>query len=82
MLLRKDQFQWTTEAKVVFNSLKQAMTSVPVLTLPDFLKEFIVECDAFGVGLGVVLMQEGHSIAFASHTLSFKALTCQCMRKN
>ena len=72
MLLRKDQFQWSTESKVTFNSLKQAMASTPILALPNFSKEFIVEYDTLGVGLKVVLMQERHPIVVSSQTLFLK----------
>ena len=34
--LKKDAFHWTLEAEVAFKRLKQAMTEIPVLTLPDF----------------------------------------------
>ncbi|KAD5318093.1 hypothetical protein E3N88_18039 [Mikania micrantha] len=50
----------------------QSLTSAPVLALPDFSKEFIVETDASAKGLGAVLMQEGHPIAFISKALSTK----------
>lgn len=57
-MLKKGEFDWTNESEATFEALKQAMTTTPVLALPDFTKEFVVECDASGKGVGVVLSQE------------------------
>ena len=71
-LLKKNAFGWDGIAQVAFERLKNAMVNAPVLKLPDFNEVFIVETDASGVGIGAVLQQQGHPIAFLSKTLAPK----------
>ncbi|GKB42961.1 retrotransposable element Tf2 [Tanacetum coccineum] len=68
-LLKKNAFKWTPEAQLSFEALKKAMVEAPVLGLPDFKEHFMIETDALGVGLGTVLQQNGHPIAYLSKTL-------------
>ena len=55
---------------VIFQQLNEKLTNVPLLTLPDFSKTFELECDASDVGLGVMLLQGGHLIAYFSEKIN------------
>jgi hypothetical protein len=65
-LLRKEFFKWTDVADTAFAALKTALTAAPVLQLPAFTKEFVVDCDASDAGFVAVLHQGTRAIAFFS----------------
>ena len=68
--LKNKEFQWSNAASQAFREIKVRMTEAPVLRYPDFTKVFEVACYASGVGIGGVLSQEGHPIAFFSEKLN------------
>ena len=49
------------------------MVNVPILTIPNFEKTFIIKSDASRKGVGAILMQEGKPLAFMSKALSERA---------
>jgi len=65
-LLKKEQFHWSEAAEHSFTDLKEALSSAPVLNLPNFSKPFLVDCDASGTGFGAVLHQGEGPLAFFS----------------
>lgn len=69
-LLKKDKpFVWTQSQALAFNILKEALCSAPVLALLDFSQSFHIDTDASGTGIGAVLHQNGHPLAFISKPL-------------
>ncbi|GKE30221.1 putative reverse transcriptase domain-containing protein [Tanacetum coccineum] len=60
---------WDEEQEEAFHILKDKLCNAPVLALPDRPEDFIVYCNASGLGLGSVLMQRGRVIAYASRQL-------------
>ena len=58
-LLKNEGFKWSEEATQAVNLLKTTMKEVPILSLPDFNEPFVLEIDASGTGLGMVMSQRG-----------------------
>jgi hypothetical protein len=69
LLEKGREFKWDEKCQDSFDQLKKRLMSPPVLIMPDLQKGFDIYCDACGQGLGCVLMQEGHVIAYASRQL-------------
>ena len=64
--------RWTSACADAFECLKQALTSAPVLTLPDLAKPFELVCDACECppAVGAVLLQDGKPNCFHSRKLN------------
>ncbi|GJW71481.1 putative reverse transcriptase domain-containing protein [Tanacetum coccineum] len=62
-------FDWGEEQELAFQNIKDKLCNAPILAIPDGSEDFVVYCDASGIGLGCVLMQRGKVIAYASRQL-------------
>jgi hypothetical protein len=71
-LLTKKGFAWSDTAQHAFEQLKKAMVNTPVLALPDFDRPFAIETDACDTGIGAVLVQDNHPIAYFSKALGVR----------
>jgi hypothetical protein len=63
------KFSWDQKYEYAFHTLRAHLTTTRVLAQPDVLKPFDIYCDASGIGLGCVLMQDNRVIAYASRAL-------------
>lgn len=78
--MRKTHSNSHLQLKLHFKDLT-AVTTPPILVLSDFSKNFVIECDASGDGVRVVLMQERQPLAYLSHALkgiSMQLSTYKC----
>jgi hypothetical protein len=59
-------FNWTDQCELAFTTLKNLHVQAPILVYPSLglvVTEFSLHTDASGIGLGAVLVQDGHVIA-------------------
>jgi hypothetical protein len=69
-LLKKNiVFSWTSHHDYAFTALKLTLVSAPVLVLPNYAKPFQLETDAGDTGIGDVLLQDNHPLAFVNKAL-------------
>lgn len=68
-LLKKGNLVWTPLVDQSLDELEQAMVTTPVLALPKFAEQFVVETDASDQGIGAVLGQNGWPVALLSKVL-------------
>lgn len=72
LLKKNTPFVWSPQVQEAFATLKSALVQAPVLALPDFEQEFVLEADACATGIGAVLMQKGHPTGFHEQGLGTK----------
>ena len=72
LLSNQKEFKWGTEQQCAFDTLKQLLTSAPVLKLLDYSKPFRIDlaADASDVAVGAKLLQNSQLVAFYSKKLT------------
>jgi hypothetical protein len=66
LLKKGEKYVWNAGRDEAFQTLKKLMTTSLVLAQLNITRSFDVYYDASGTGLGCVLMQKGHVIAYSS----------------
>jgi hypothetical protein len=69
LLAKGKTFEWMPRRGASFQELKKRLTIAPVLTMPDVERSFSIYCDASRQGLGCMLMQYGHVVAYTSRQI-------------
>ena len=72
LLSTQKEFRWTPEQQHAFDTLKQLLTSEPMLKLPDYSKPFSIDlaANASDVAVGAELLQNGQPVAFYNKKLT------------
>lgn len=85
---RKGPLVWDDKCERAFQGLKNSLSTFPVLHAPNFEQEFILQCDASNVALGLILAQEfgneEHPILYISRKFSpserkYSAIERECL---
>ena len=76
LIKNNSDFCWSSDKQSAFNSLKEKVTSAPILALPNNSKPFCIEVDSLDFTTRAVLSQQSsdddkwHPVAFLSKSLS------------
>src|SRR6478609_1631391 len=70
LLDKNNEFNWSTEHQRDFDKLKDLLSSEAVLRYYDIKKSITVQCDASQHGLGAVLLQDNHPVAYVSRAMT------------
>lgn len=74
LLVKDTPFQFNDDCLNAFDTLKQKLTTAPIVTAPDWSLPFEIMCDASDIAVGAVLGQRKdkllHVIYYASHVLN------------
>ena len=68
-------FNWSAECEIAFDTLRDKLSTSPLLAYPNFNRDFRLETDASKLGLGAILSQyeedqKLHPVAYASRSIS------------
>jgi len=68
--LKLETFKWNSTAHRAYLDIKQKIIDALVLQFPDHSKVFKVAYDTLVVGIGDILSQDGHHVAYFSEKLN------------
>ena len=80
LLQKRVNFEWTKDCEKSFHKIKSVLMSNPVLSTPDFSKQFKLTVDASDVGIGAALFQE-HSDKVDRVVSYFSKKLTKCQQK-
>lgn len=68
ILKKENKFEWREKQNITFETLKKAVSTAPVLVLPNPSLPYVVDTDASGFALGAALLQDhGNGLQPVAH---------------